>query len=315
MHSLSRQCALIGATLLASLLAACGDHEDKKTIQVAAKVNGDEISVDQIDQAMQRLGNVPAARAKQAQKQVLDRLVDQQLLVQKAMEQKLDRDPNIVAAVEASKRQILAQAYIQRVMGGAGKGTEQQINDFYEQHPELFKERRVYRFAQMAIASPNDKRQAIRAKLEELEKQVDKGRVLPQLAEWLRSQDIQFRVTQNTQGAEQLPLESLPRYHKLNVGDLVFMPSQQGVAVAQLTGVQTQPLNEEQARPYIEQFLQNKERLKLSEDEVKRLRAAAKIEYVGDFAALQSEQPSTEAPVETAPAATNQAGEVGQGTQ
>jgi len=307
-----RYFARFAVFLTAFLLGACGDGSgDKEATQVAAKVNGDEITVHQINQAMHRLGKVPEGQVEQTQKQVLDRLVDQQLLVQKAVEQKLDRDPDVLAAIEASRRQILAQAYIQRVMGGAVKGTDEQITEFYAQHPELFAERRVYRFAQLAIAAPADKQAAVRAKLEELDRQPDKGRILPQFVEWLRSQNLQFRATQTTQGAEQLPLEALPRYHKLNVGDLVFTPSQQGMVVAQLTGVQTQPLNEEQARPYIEQFLQNKERLKLSEHEMKRLREAAKIEYVGDFAALGSEKPAAAAPASTAPTPSGQSADTG----
>jgi EpsD family peptidyl-prolyl cis-trans isomerase len=291
--------ALVVATLA---LAACGGGEDgeKKSTQVAAKVNDDEITVHQVNQGMQRLGNLPEDQVKRAQKQVLDRLVDQQLLVQKAVEQKLDRDPSVVASIEASRRQILAQAYLQKVMGGAAKGSEAEASEFYATHPELFQERRVYRFAQMAIAAQGDQQQAIRAKLEELDKSPDKGRILPQLADWLRQQNIQFRATQNTQAAEQLPLEALPRYHQMKVGDLMFQPSAQGVVVSQLTASQTQPLTEEQAKPFIDQFLQNRERLKLSEDEMKRLREAAKIEYVGEFAKLEQAEPATS---EAAPAA------------
>lgn len=281
---------------LALALAACGGDGDKKSTQVAAKVNGDEITVHQVNQAMQRLGNLPEERIKPAQKQVIDRLVDQQLLVQQAIEQKLDRDPNVLATLEASRRQILAQAYIQKVAGGAAKGTGDDVKDFYTKHPELFQERRIYRFAQIAIPVQGEQQQAIRAKLEQLDKSPDKGRILPQFADWLKQQGIQFRATQSTQAAEQLPLEALPRYHQMQIGDLMFQPGPQGVVVSQLTAAQIQPLNEEQARPFIEQYLQNRERLKLSEDEMKRLRTAAKIEYIGDFAKLEQEQPAAAEP-------------------
>lgn len=295
--------SLLAATLVA--LAGCGSGDAPKATQVAVKVNGDEITVHQINQAMQRLGNVPEAQAPQAQKQVLERLVDQQLLVQQAVEKKLDRDPRTVQAIEAARRQILAQAYVEQVVGSAQKATDEAVKEFYATHPELFQDRRVYRFAQMAVAAPADKQGAVRGKLEELDKQADKARILPQLADWLKSQNLQFRLTQATQGAEQLPIEALPKYHQMKVGDLMFAPSPQGVVISQLTAAQNQPLTQQQAQPFIEQYLQNRERLKLSDDEMKRLRTAAKIEYVGDFAKL-SEQQSGASPAATLAPPTDQ---------
>jgi hypothetical protein len=103
-----------------------------------------------------------------------------------------------------------------------------------------------------------------------------------------------------TQAAEQLPLEALPKYHSMKVGDLLFIPQAQGVVVSQLIAAQTQPLNEEQAQPFIEQFLQNRERLKLSEDEMKRLRSAAKIEYVSEFSKLEQTTPTRPAAAQPA---------------
>jgi EpsD family peptidyl-prolyl cis-trans isomerase len=277
-------------------LAACGKGGEEKATQVAARVNGAEITVHQVNQTMQRLGAVPEGQAKQATKQVLDRLVDQQLLVEQAKEKKLDRDPRIVAAIEAGRRQILAQAYVEQVAGGAPKATSDQVKDFYAQHPELFQERRIYRFLQMAIAMPADKQQAVRAKVEELDKTGDKQKIFPQLAEWLRGQNLQFQVNQTTQPAEQLPLEALPKYAQMKAGDLVFTPAPKGAVVSQLVATQPQPLNQAQAEPYIEQYLVGRERLKLSDDEMKRLRAAAKIEYVGEFAKLEQSSASSAPP-------------------
>ena len=65
--------------LAVSAVAGCGskDKADSKVkTQVVAKVNGSEITVHQINFAMQRMGPQNEAQAKEASKQVLRGLVE-----------------------------------------------------------------------------------------------------------------------------------------------------------------------------------------------------------------------------------------------
>ena len=66
-------------------------------------------------------------------------------------------------------------------------------------------------------------------------------------------------------------------------GELAVFPVAQGATVVQLISAQDAPLSEREAAPVIEQFIAGRKRLELAATEVRRLREAANIEYVGDF--------------------------------
>ncbi len=241
-------------------------------------MNKEEITVHQLNNAMAQFRNLTEAQQKAAAKQVLERMVDQELLVQKAVEKKLDRDPRVMQAIEASKRQILSQAYLDQLAQQSHKPSADEVKKFYDSRPELFAERKIYRLQELAIP------QRAELSAQALEEEIRKAKSLNDVVAWLKSKNVPFNANSTAKAAEQLPLEILPRLAQLQNGQAMLMPTQQGFLLIQVAATEKQPLDEKQATPFIEQFLANQRRLELTRNEVKQLREAAKIEYVGSFA-------------------------------
>jgi EpsD family peptidyl-prolyl cis-trans isomerase len=298
----NRQSALAVTLTAVALLAACGSESggEKKATQVAAKVNTDEVTVHQINAALPRLNNPTPEQAKAASKQVLERLVDQQLFIQKAMEAKLDRDPLVMTAIENSKREILARAWLERAMAAAAKPTPDEIKAFYGKHPELFAERRVYQLQEVSLQVNQEQAAALGTALKGM-------KTLNDVVAYAKANNIPASANNSVRAAEQLPMEFAARIQTMKDGEIIAVPGKGGVAVVQIARSQSQPLTEEKATPFIEQFLQNKARMEVAQNELKALRAAAKIEYMGDFAKAAAETPAAEAA--PAPSAAEQAGQ------
>lgn len=300
-----------------ALTAGCGDKKEgadggeKAATQVAAKVNGTELTVHQVNYALQRIPNLDPAQSKAASVQVLKNLVDQELLVQKAEADKLDRDPNVVQALDAARRQILAEAWMSRKLGTPVEPTDAEITGYYDQHPELFSQRKIYRLQEISIKAPKDKVEAIRS-------QLAASRNLNEFAEWLKAQDLPAKAAQGVKPAEQLPMEMLPRLAQMPDGQAMVVNSPDGLLVVVLADSQLQPATLEQAKPAIARALQQQARQKAAKTELDALKATAKIDYLGEFVdAGKEEAPApaeTAKPAEsTAPAADSDADAISKG--
>jgi EpsD family peptidyl-prolyl cis-trans isomerase len=280
---------LLAVALAAALaLAACGDKKDKAASQTAAKVNKEEVTVHQINFVLQQQRGLKPEQADAASKQILERLIDQELAVQKADEMKLDRDPRVVQQLEAVKREVLARAYAEKVGEAAAKPTPEDIKKYYDENPALFSQRRVYSLQEIQIEAAADQVPALRAKLGEVKN-------ITEFVEHLKTTGLRFAGNQAVRTAEQLPLASLKTFAVMKDGQALLNPTPNGAVVIVLASSRAQPVSEEQARPAIEQFLLNDRKRKLLEDDRKALRTAATIEYVGKFAG-----PAASAPAEPA---------------
>ena len=263
--------------ICAGMLAGCSGGHSAKSGQVVAKVNGDELTVHQLNFMLSQLGNVNEAQAKDAGKQLLDSMVDQQLFMHKAVEDKLDRDPQVALALEASRRQILSSAYLERKVFTDAKPQANEVHAYYVAHPELFAQRRVYRFGELSFEAKPDTMNGIKAQLEA-------HKSLPDVGRWLREQNIPFKADDVVKPAEQVPTQLLAKIKDLKPGQIIVLPAGANAVILQLMAAQEQAVAEDQAKPSIEAALSNQKRMQLAEAEVKQLRGASKIEYLGPFA-------------------------------
>jgi EpsD family peptidyl-prolyl cis-trans isomerase len=268
------------ALTIAALFAGCSKTELPSApgaAEPAARVNDEVIATTEVDRAMEKLGDISGDRKKQAAAKVLNAIIDQRLAVQAAVKDKLDQDEKVKRALEAAHRQVLAQAYLEHVAQAVPAPTEQEIKDYYGQHPELFSERRVYRLQELNIQAPADKHEEIRGKL-------TASKNLGEFAQYLKDQGLKFRAGESVKAAEQLPLEILPQLHKLKDGQAAVVPMNGTLTVLVVAASQTQVMSEEQAKPVITQFLENRKKQEAATGAIKKLKETAKIEYLGQYA-------------------------------
>ena len=281
---------VVAGCLSVLMLGACGDgSKDKTASQTAAKVNGDEVTVHQINSELQRAtgGNIPqGASTEAASKRILEGLIDQTLLVQQAKEAKVDRDPQVLQMLESSRRQILAQAYIDRQAAAAPISAED-IKSFFAKNPDLFERRRVYAFREFLFE---------KAKFtDQLRDQLNAAKSPADIAKILNNAGIRYRETNSTRAAETLPIDALPKIAKMSKGDTVAFTDQNLANVLMLLDFVEQPIAMDRAMPFIQQFLNNQKKREIAQGAVKELRAKGNIEYVGNFATSASETKSAEA--------------------
>ena len=269
--------ALAAAATLMVVLAGCGGGKGDKAPQTAARVNKEEITVHQINFVLQRQQGLKPEQAEAAGKQVLERLIDQELAVQKAEDLKLDRDPRVVQQIEAAKREIIARAYVDRVGESVAKPTNEEIAKYYNDKPALFKDRRIYSLQEIAIEAKPEQFQLIREKLQA-------AKSMAEFADFLKAGDFRFNGNQAVRAAEQLPLAGLEAISRMKDGDSAISQNPTGLTVLFLVGSRSQPVDETRARPAIEAFLSNQRKGELVQQDLKALCIGAKIEYIGKFA-------------------------------
>ncbi|RQO62651.1 peptidyl-prolyl cis-trans isomerase, EpsD family [Paucibacter sp. KBW04] len=270
--------AAVALAVVAVALTGCGDgKKSEKASQTAAKVNKEEITVHQINYVLQRQQGLKPEQAEAASKQVLERLIDQELAVQKAQELKLDRDPRVVQQIEAAKREIISRAYVERIGESVAKPSNDEISKYYNEKPALFKDRRIYSLQEVSIEAKPEQFEQIRSKLQT-------AKSMAEFAEFLKANDFKFTGNQAVRAAEQLPLAGLDAIARMKDGDSAVSQTPTGLTVLFLVGSRSQPVDEARAKPAIEAFLLNQRKGEQVQKDIKALRDAAKVEYVGKFA-------------------------------
>lgn len=279
--------------LLVSLLLLAGCNKENagaKDTQVIAKVNGEEISVHQLNAAMPNLqGLTPEAVAK-LRRDVLDKLIRQQLAYEQAKEKKLDRNPKVMLEVESAKKEIVARAYVDQLASALPKPTDDDVSKYYVDNPALFSNRHVYSLQELSLG--NDP-----AVVDEIKRMIAAGRSIEEIGNWMKSKSIPFRAGVSVRPAEEISLETLPRIAELKEGQMTVVADDKGTSVVRVVASQAAPISAATAKDSIRAYLYNVSAKRSITQEMDKLRADAKIELKGEFSGTETAVAKPAAPV------------------
>ena len=205
----TRYAPIMAATALTVILSACEQPMTAPKEAIVATVGDEAIGETELNRAVSRLGKLDETESAQVRGKVLEALVDQRLVSGAARSAKLDKEPEVALALQQAQRQVLVEAYMERLFKDMAQPSDSEINDYYTRHPELFSERRIYRIQQLDL-------QMASSRLPEVEARLKQSRDLADFADWLRSQGIDGKAGVVVKPAEQLPAAILSQLRNIS---------------------------------------------------------------------------------------------------
>ncbi|MFC0250840.1 EpsD family peptidyl-prolyl cis-trans isomerase [Massilia consociata] len=296
MRTPKRLLSVAALALAAATLAGCSKDEPKesKPGQALASVNGEEVTVLQLNEEMQRAG-VPAAQQGPAGKQILQALIDRELLEGEAAKEKLDRDPKVMQAIERARSLIIAQAYMQKRIGEPQRPTPAEVEDYFNKNPQFFSNRKQFAMNQLIIPAA-DLTPEVRAA-------ADSAKSLEEVAVFLDSKNIKYGRAQVTRSTADLNPQMSSKLLAMQKGQMFVVNEGDRAMLISIAEVRDAPVTLAVAGPQIAQYLMNQKNKEMAAAEIQRLRSTAKIEYLNkDFA------PDANTPAGGAPAGSPAAG-------
>ncbi len=284
--------------LCAATLAGCNKDDapkESKPGQALASVNGEEITVLQLNEELQRLG-VGAQQQGVAGKQVLQALIDRELLESEAAKEKLDRDPKVMQAIERARSLIIAQAYMQKRIGEPVRPTPAEIEDYFNKNPQFFANRKQFAMNELILAA-SDLTPEVRAA-------ADNAKSLEEVAVMLDAKNIKYGRAQVTRSTADLNPQLSGKLLSMPKGQLFAVKEGERAMLISIAEVRDAPVTLAIAGPQISQYLMNKKQKELAAAEIQRLRGTAKVAYLNkDYAPNPNAPAGAPAPAAGTPGA------------
>lgn len=261
--------AVIGA---AALLGGC--NRGAPAGQVAATVNGEEVTLQEINAELQAANLPPTADKQAAQRDLLQRVIDRKLVVDAAKDKGIDKTPEYQTQRRRADELLLAQIYAKQQLSAVPVPTAAEVQKFMADHPNVFAQREALTLDQIRFATPADV-----SKLKVLEK----DHSLDAVGQTLTGLGIKFERSQVGLDTGSVPSDVMAKINKLPAGEPFVVPQPAFMTVNVILGRKPVAVDEAKARPAAVNAWRQQKFGELITKQVEALRAGAKISYQNGF--------------------------------
>ncbi len=263
--------ALMCLTAGAVMLTGC---EKTAEGQVAAIVNGEEVTLQEINAALGE-ANIPEGVDKEAiQQQALQQIVDRRLLAQAAKEAGIDQDPAYLIRQRQLSEALLVRMYADKAGTTIKVPDQAEIDRYTEANPFTFANRTVYAVDQVIFPAPAD--------LGDL-KQLEVANTLADVEKILTGMGIKFARKSAQMDSAQVPPAMMAQIVSLAPGEPFVIPTGGTVTASVIKDRQTVSFNPEQAGPVAVKAIRNEEMAKIMKQRLAEAKAKAEITYQSGF--------------------------------
>jgi EpsD family peptidyl-prolyl cis-trans isomerase len=227
-----RKLSVTALTLAVGLqLAGCGSKEP--TGQVAARVGRDEITVQEVQAELNGYTAPDAKTRKLAEQRALQNIIQRKLLAQAAEKAGVDKSPELAIQKAKMEDMLLVQTWRNSLVKAVPEPSNEQIQQFITQHPELFASRKVFAVDQLRLPMVNDPK--LFAELKPLNTLEDIGRVL-------QAHGIQYSTAKGTLDVLSLDPKLVADLEQLPAAEVFVVPSGNMLVANKITDTKVVPV-------------------------------------------------------------------------
>lgn len=276
------------------VLVACGDKASAPTGQVVANVNGEEITTTDLDSELNGATAPTPEGQKQLQRMALENIINRTILAQAAEGEGLAKGPEY-AVIERKAKQAALVELLQRKVGGTLPKVEaEEIDNFINENPSMFANRRVFVVDQIIVPQAN----------QELAQALQPVKTMAQAQAVLQQRNIQSNNTVGVIDSLTIPPQAAQQIASLPPEEVFIIPSGPGVRINHVRSSQVDPISGEQAKGIAREMLaRQRGQTALQSALAERIKAGrTKVKYNDAFA--PPKEPAGAAPA-AAPKAAN----------
>lgn len=260
--------------LMASVLAISACNRSA-TGQVVAVVNGEEISLNELNGELTADGAPKNGDPKTLRAAALQRLIDRKLLVQAAKTRGIDKDPDFLQRERRLHDELIVGMLGKRLTGNLAVPTQSEIAKFEAANPSMFAHRTIYSLDQIQFATPSDRERL---------KALQGAHSMDAVKAVLHQLGIEFTQQPAALDSAIVPAPLLAQVSALPAGEPFVVGGGNRIFVSVLTGKKEVPLSADDAQRLAVDRLRQQQVAGTAQSQVKQARNAAKIEYQPGYA-------------------------------
>lgn len=256
------------------ILACLSGCDREATGQVAAVVNDEEITQQEINSELAALQIPDTADKEIVQQQALNRIVERRLLAQAAKEDGLDSSQEYLIRERQLQDSLLVQLLGEKLKRTTNPPEQAELDQYIADNPTTFADRKVYKVDRIQFPAPAD--MSVLSPLEN-------DHSMTEVANRLNGMGIEFRRDEGQIDSAAIGPERLDQLLALPPGEPFVIPEKGIVTIGVITGERIVPLEGEDARTLALRVVQSQKVQDAVRQRLEQARAKAEITYQSGF--------------------------------